>query len=271
LAASDPEVAKRTWQTAMDAILQSKTGSTLDRWDRAVKDHAFDAIRNLRILETQAEHFLHVLQVGTVATNVFLRRLQNFALDMNWLAWPVIPKRQWPAIEFKPKRAISFAEHADIVEREGNREKKAFYELLWHLGASQGDIAKLAAENIDWRNRTISYQRQKTGQTALLHFGDPVETVLRTLPSAVRFFPICGTCVPLIGQPNSSNVVVASASRASRFIRTVMLGRSGPKPQATRSALPWRPSGTTAWRCTGRMRRTPICNSPRSRSTRRRR
>jgi hypothetical protein len=33
----------------------------------------------------EAEHFLRVLAVGTVSTNVYLRRLHNFALDMGWL------------------------------------------------------------------------------------------------------------------------------------------------------------------------------------------
>jgi hypothetical protein len=48
------------------------------------------------ILEGNADLFLHVLEQGTVSTNVFLRRLHNFALDMSWLPWPVLPKRQWP-------------------------------------------------------------------------------------------------------------------------------------------------------------------------------
>ena len=38
------------------------------------------------------------MQRGTVSTNVFLRKLHNFCLDMSWLPWPVIPKRQWPAV-----------------------------------------------------------------------------------------------------------------------------------------------------------------------------
>ena len=103
------------------------------------------------------------------------------------------PKRQWPAIEFKPKRAITFAEHADIVEREGNREKKAFYELLWHLGGSQGDMANLMAEDVDWTNQVISYRRQKTDQAAQLHFGDQVARVLRALPSSGPLFPYLRT------------------------------------------------------------------------------
>jgi len=52
---------------------------------------------------------------------------------MNWLPWPLIPKRLWPEIKFKPKRAITPEEHRQIVEREQNHERKNFYELCWYL------------------------------------------------------------------------------------------------------------------------------------------
>jgi hypothetical protein len=55
--------------------------------------------------QTQPDHFLRVLDKGTVATNVFLRRMHNFAVDLGWLPWPVIPKRQWPAVRYGEKRA----------------------------------------------------------------------------------------------------------------------------------------------------------------------
>ena len=148
LAASDPEVVKRTWQTAMDAITHSKNGVTRERWLRAVKDHAFDSLRGLVILETTGEQLFAVLEQGTVATNVFLRRLHNFALDMNWLPWPVIPKRQWPAVHYKDKRAITLQEHLAILARVTNVEQKLFYELCWHLGGSQSDIANLRAKTL---------------------------------------------------------------------------------------------------------------------------
>jgi hypothetical protein len=48
-------------------------------------DPAFDLIRDMPILETQATHFLQVLERGTVSTNVFLRRI--FAVDMISLPW----------------------------------------------------------------------------------------------------------------------------------------------------------------------------------------
>lgn len=71
LAASDPAVAKRTWQNVMETIVSMKKNVTRERWDRATKDHAFDTLRERLLLETRAEHLLAALENGTVATNVF--------------------------------------------------------------------------------------------------------------------------------------------------------------------------------------------------------
>jgi hypothetical protein len=62
----------------------------------------------------------------------------------------------WPSFTFKEKRAISLEEHQAIVHREKNTERRSFYELAWHLGASQSDIAYLEAENVDWEKKVIS-------------------------------------------------------------------------------------------------------------------
>jgi integrase len=186
---SDPDYAKRTWQHVMDEMGRNKSGSTKKRWDVAMKDKAFDLFRDLALIKTQAEHFFDALHKGTVSTNVFLRRVQNFALDMDWIPKSVIPKRQWPAIKFKEKRAITFAEHQAIVEREQNLERKKFYELCWHLGGSQGDIACLNAEDVDWDNRTISFTRKKTKVPVVFHLGEEALNLLNDLPGEGSLFP----------------------------------------------------------------------------------
>ena len=189
LAGTDSGVATRTWQVALNAIVDTKHGSTQERWSRAAKDKALDSIRPLVIIETTAEQIFLALKVGTVSTNVHLRKLHNFCLSMNCLPCPIIPKRLWPEIQFKPKRAITLEEHQRIVEREQNAERKHFYELCWHLGGSQTDIASLEAENIDWQNRVIGYARRKTESLAFIHFGEEIETILRVLPVAGPLFP----------------------------------------------------------------------------------
>ena len=122
-------------------------------------------------------------------TLFFLRRIHNFALDMNWLPRSIIPKRQWPAVQFKEKRAITFDEHHAIVSHEKNPERQRFYELCWHLGGSQGDIACLKGEDVDWENHTISFTRKKTSVPVILHLGEEALNALKDLASEGFLFP----------------------------------------------------------------------------------
>src|SRR5580658_3221060 len=54
----------RTYLTAIDELTKTKTDSTRHRHETAMKDKAFDIIRNLPILETRSAHFLKVLELG---------------------------------------------------------------------------------------------------------------------------------------------------------------------------------------------------------------
>lgn len=100
-----------------------------------------------------------------------------------------MPKKLWPQFKFQPKRAITEKEHQRIIERENNPERKAFYEVCWHTGAAQGDVAQLLAKDIDWNNRTICFHRRKTGQLAKITFGPELEKILRDLPKKGPLFP----------------------------------------------------------------------------------
>lgn len=189
LAATDPSALSRTWQMVMDEMVKHKRGATQERWVRAMAQQPFEPIRHQTLVETRSEHLLDVLASGTVSTNLFLRRLHNFALDMNWLLAPILPRRQWPAVKFGEKRAITGEEHQKILASEQNPELRDYYNLLWHLGGSQTDIATLRDENIDWPNRTISYGRAKTGSQALIHIGEGVEKIVQSRPSQGYLFP----------------------------------------------------------------------------------
>jgi integrase len=191
--AGDPAGASRTWDYVMNEIPKLKQGETQRRWLVALKDKAFDGFRNMVILETRPEHLLAVLERGSVSTNVYLRRIHNFALDMDWLPWAIMPKKRWPIIKYQEKRAIRREEHHAIVARESNPERKAFYQLAWHLGAAQSDLAFLEGENIDLENFAISFARKKTGSIALMRFDEAVAEVLRSLPQHGPLFPYLRT------------------------------------------------------------------------------
>ena len=189
LAGTDNGITTRTWRQAIEALTDSKRGANRERWLRVVKDKALAPLLPRVIIETPGEMLLKVLKAGTVSTNIYLRRLHNFCVDMNWLPWPLIPKRQWPSIRFKDKRAITWEEHCRIVEREKNPERIAFYQLAWNLGASQSDLASLKAEDIDWQTQVISFCRKKTGIVSLVRFGREVAAILRSRPASGPLFP----------------------------------------------------------------------------------
>jgi integrase len=111
---------------------------------------------------------------------------------MGWLPCPILPKRQWPAVRYKEKRAITREEHLAILQRERNDERRAFYEMCWHLGGSQSDIAALKVEDVDWDDQVISFFRKKTKSVQIIHFGDEVAAILNRLPDRGPLFPNFG-------------------------------------------------------------------------------
>jgi integrase len=113
----------------------------------------------------------------------------QFRLGHELAALAGAAKKHWPAIKFKKRRGITWEEHQAIVERERNPERKAFYKLAWHLGASQSDLVFLEAENIDWENHAISYARKKTGSIAVMRFDNDIAEILRDMPGSGPLFP----------------------------------------------------------------------------------
>jgi integrase len=194
LTGADPELVTRTWQDVMNHIVRRRGGETRRRWTVAIHDKNFDCIRELAVAETRPEHFDQVLTDGKVSTNVYLRRIHNYALGMEWLLKSVLPKLLWPRPAYRKKRAIKYDEHLAILAREGNPERRDFYDLLWHTGASQGDAADLLGENINWAAKTISYSRKKLAgregiQPALIRFGNEVAAILQRRPKSGPLFP----------------------------------------------------------------------------------
>lgn len=189
LAANDPDAATRTWGMAIKEIPKSKQGRTKQFYELCYNQKAFNLIRDLTIVATRAEHFLRVIEAGTVATNKNLRRLHNFALAMAWLPWPVLSKQQWPDLHYGERGTITLEQHQAIVATTDNEEFKMFLELAWHIGASQGDLAALQAENIDREHRVISFYRQKTKSLSVQRVGDELAAVLNRLPKTGPLFP----------------------------------------------------------------------------------
>jgi len=210
LAAHDPSLVQRTWRVVMEAFVQRGKEHTHKRRERAMRSSPFRTIRDRKLVETTADDLRQVMALGGSSANHFMRCLHNLALGMGWLPGPIVPPKLWPAVRSKPKRGVTAAEHERIIVAERNVERRYYYEMLWEIGAAQTDTALLTAENIDWRQRVLQYQRKKTGEWACIQIGARLDALLRKLPGS-------GPLFPHISQTTDS----ARAAEFSRRCRTV--------------------------------------------------
>ena len=152
LAAHDPNMITRPWSDVMEEMATHGIPTTQKRCARAFGSKAYDSIRNKPLVQTTAADLLAIMHANENCVGHYLRRLHNLAIDLGWLAWPILAKRAWPKIPSQGKRAITAEEHGAVIALEKNDERRAYYELLYETGAGQTDAANLTAENIDWQN-----------------------------------------------------------------------------------------------------------------------
>jgi integrase len=192
LVAHDPKMATRTWQAVMDEMATHGISTTQERCARGFRSKAYNPIRNKPLAQTTGEEILSIIHANGNCVAHYLRRLHNLALDLGWLAWPILAKRAWPKIRSQNKRAITAEEHAAVIACEGNNERRAYYELLYETGAAQTDGANLIAEDVDWRSCVLIYRRKKLGpfsEPARLTIGYKLHALLKLLPDSGDLFP----------------------------------------------------------------------------------
>ena len=195
LHAQDPDFATRTWLDVALLIDSSYENNTKTRFQKFLKSQPVQRLMSRKLIETTASDFLAVFSHprAGVSTNVQLRILHNRTLDLEWILKPVLTRRAWPKIRYGNRHGITLEQHQAVLKATPNEEYRIFFELLWHTGGSQSDVAGLRAENIDWNTRRLFYSRQKlksTGQgNACLVIGEALELVLKQLPSEGPLFP----------------------------------------------------------------------------------
>ena len=190
--AHDPKMATRAWREVMAEMQSHGRASTQQRCRRAMNSRAFDAIRDKNLIATTSDDLLSAMRGDRNSVNHYLRRLHNLAVNLGWLAWPILAKRAWPKVISARRRAITREEHERIIAAESNPERRAYYELLWETGCSQTDAANLTQAEIDWSKRILVYHRMKLSadsEPARLTIGNRLLALLRALPSTGLLFP----------------------------------------------------------------------------------
>src|SRR5437764_11868329 len=192
LVAHDPQMARRTWQDVMNEMATHGIQTTQERCARRFRSKAYDPIRSKPLAQTTAADLPAILHANGNCVGHYLRRLHNLAVDLGWLAWPILAKRAWPKIRSQQKRAITAEEHRAVIASEKNSERRAYYELLYETGSAQTDAANLTAEDIDCENGVLVYRRKKLGpfsEPCRLTIGPKLKSLLQSLPTAGDLFP----------------------------------------------------------------------------------
>ena len=197
LAAQDPKLITRTWADVMQMFCARGKAATRMRHERVVRTRPMQFLRDKKLVETTADDFFHALSLGTNSTKAFLQTLHNDALGMGWILSPILPRKCWPKIHTKLRRAVTAAEHEILLAVTHSAEWQLYLRLLWFTGASQTDAASLTDKNIDRKKCVLSYVRRKLeGRNlppACLAIGKGLEEVLRQLPTTGALFPHIST------------------------------------------------------------------------------
>ena len=98
------------------------------------------------------------------------------------------------------------------------------------LGGSQGDIASLKGEDVDWTNNTVGFTRKKSGVPVLVHLGADALNVFKDLPAEGAVSLSVPRAGRETGRRSLGNDAANLASPALRCTATVTLGRNAPRP-----------------------------------------
>jgi integrase len=71
---------------------------------------------------------------------------------LTWHRQTAFSYRKGGSLRYKRTiKPLTLEKHQRIIAAEVSPERKTLYQLCWHLGASQGDIANLKGEEVDRR------------------------------------------------------------------------------------------------------------------------
>jgi integrase len=192
LSAQDPKMITRTWSDVFTRFCDRSNPKTRMRHERVIRTKAMQFLNSKRLIETTADDLFAALKMSASSTIAFLQTMHNDAVGMGWIPSPILPRKLWPKITKKDKRAITEAEHITLMSAV-DTEWQFYFQLLWFIGAAQTDAANLTDANIDWHHRVLRYDRQKLNGRSLppacLVIGKGLEVILRQLPSSGPLFP----------------------------------------------------------------------------------
>ena len=192
------EVRERKWSDAFNAAIdQGQRESTINTHKSSWNHTILDELRDELIVKTTRAMILDPYRGGNTCTQRAIRMVYNYAKDEGWLLdTNLVPRNDWRKYKKSTgghTAAIKEEDHLKIVEamehdlanwnpatyRNGRDEAskarwgmarrnkdelleyKLWLEILWELGAANGDAAKLNTSSINWDTGHVIFKRIK--------------------------------------------------------------------------------------------------------------
>ena len=128
LAAQDPKMITRTWADVFDRFVDRENEATAIRHERVVRTKAMQFLKDKRLIETTADDLISAMKIGPDSTIAYLQTMHNDALGMGWIPAAILPRKLWPKMTKKAKRAITEAEHITLMIIDGDMTEVALHD-----------------------------------------------------------------------------------------------------------------------------------------------
>src|ERR1700677_4570440 len=115
LSAQDPKMIIRTWAHVLERFCNRSNDNTRKRHERVARTKPMQFLKCKRLIETTADDFFEALKLGSTSTIAFLQTIHNDALGMGLIPPPRLPRKLWPKMNRKIKRAITEYEHVHLL------------------------------------------------------------------------------------------------------------------------------------------------------------
>jgi len=190
---NDPQYFGRSWGQLFDKyIARCELPQQRERLRRSLESPVLQSIRAEQIVGTEADAFIESILRLKRSIRYHVQLAYRYGIKINWVSRDLIADDLWPEVRWKNFRAITQEEHRRLCETVEDPERRNYYELCWHIGASQGDAARLDASNIDWERKLLVFRRAKLKSDkppARIRIGPALEELLKRLPSHGPLFP----------------------------------------------------------------------------------
>ena len=190
---NDPQYFGRSWGQLFDKyIARCELPNQRERLRRSLESPVLRSIRAEQIVATDPDAFMESILRLKRSIRYHVQLAYRYGIKINWVSRDLIAADLWPEVRWKNFRAITEEEHRRLCETVEDPERRNYYELCWHIGASQGDAAKLEASNIDWGRKLLVFRRAKLkpeSPPAMIRIGPALEELLKRLPHQGSLFP----------------------------------------------------------------------------------